>query len=62
VNDRLLYKVTEAAEIIGQGRTRVFELIRTGELESVRVGSRGRLVPRAALEEYVERLRAAARV
>lgn len=38
------------------GRTKIFELMASGELESVKVG-RCRRVPAAALAEYVERLR-----
>jgi excisionase family DNA binding protein len=39
------------------GRTKVFELIANGELESIVIGRR-RLVPRASIEAYIERLRA----
>lgn len=41
------------------GRTKIFALMASGELESVKVG-RHRRVPTAALTEYVERLRAGA--
>lgn len=53
----LLHPITEAARLLSIGRTRAFELVGRGELESVRVGRR-RLVPDAALTDYVERLRA----
>ncbi|MBC9005080.1 helix-turn-helix domain-containing protein [Micromonospora aurantiaca] len=57
---KLLYNVGEAAEQLGGISTRtLYALIRSGELESVTIGSR-RLVPDAALEEYVEKLRAKA--
>jgi excisionase family DNA binding protein len=55
--DRLLYPVNDAAERLSMGRTRFFEKIRSGEIESVQIGRR-RLVPAAALDEYVARLRA----
>lgn len=39
------------------GRTTVFALIKSGELESIKIGRR-RYVPAAALRDYLERLRA----
>jgi excisionase family DNA binding protein len=44
--DKLLLRPKEAAELIGIGRTKVFELMRTGQLESVRIGS-SRRIPRS---------------
>lgn len=44
----------EAARILGIGRTHLYELIGTGALRSVRLGSR-RLIPIAALEECLAR-------
>lgn len=57
--EKLLLRPEEAAELIGIGRTKVFELMRTGQLESVRIGS-SRRIPAFALLGYVERLRATA--
>jgi excisionase family DNA binding protein len=42
--ERVLLTVEEAAERLGIGRTSMFKLIRTGEIESVRIG-RLRRVP-----------------
>lgn len=53
---KLVYSVQEAAEQLGVGRTTVFELIRTGKLASIKIGQR-RLVTRADVESFVERLR-----
>jgi excisionase family DNA binding protein len=53
---QLLYKPEDAAAVLGIGRSKVFELMATGALESVQIG-RSRRVPRAACVEYVERLR-----
>ncbi len=52
----LLYKPEQGAEIIGIGRSKIFELIAAGQIETVRIG-RSRRIPRQALEDYVERLR-----
>ncbi len=37
--DKLLLKPEEAAEVIGVGHSKIFELIRVGALESVRIGA-----------------------
>jgi excisionase family DNA binding protein len=54
--DRLLLTPEAAAEIIGVGRTKLYELLRVGAIESVRIG-RARRVPADALHDYVTRLR-----
>lgn len=56
----LMHSPERAAERLELGRTTVYELIRTGELESVKVG-RLRRIPEVALVEFVERLRRNAR-
>jgi excisionase family DNA binding protein len=53
---RLLYSVTEAASLLGVGRTYMFRLIATGEIESIKVG-RLRKIPRDALSQYIDRQR-----
>lgn len=53
---RLLFSVEEAGVILGLGRTKVFELVGSGALGSVRVGRR-RLVSLKELEAFIERLR-----
>jgi len=53
----LLLTVEEAAERLRLGRTLVYRLIMSGELESVKVG-RLRRVPIECLPEYVAALRA----
>ncbi len=56
----LLLTVRETAARLGCGRTFVYELISTGELETVKLG-RLRRVPVAALDALVERLRVSVR-
>jgi len=48
----VLYRVDEAAEALRISRSTIFELIRSDQLRTVKVGRR-RLVPVAALSEYV---------
>lgn len=54
-NDKLVYSVTEAAEALSIGRTLIYDLIRTGELRTLKIGHR-RLVARADLDDFVARL------
>ena len=54
--DRLLLTPEDAAELLGVGRTKLYELLRVGAIESVRIG-RARRVPASALHDYVTRLR-----
>ncbi len=51
----LLCTVDEAAELLSIGRTSTYQLMRSGQLRSVKVGAR-RLIPWAALEEFVTEL------
>jgi excisionase family DNA binding protein len=53
--DKLLLRPIEAAELLGLGRAKTYELIRNGTLPSVRLGKSVR-VPRRELEAWVERL------
>jgi excisionase family DNA binding protein len=48
----MLFTAEEAAELLGVGRTTIYNLFNTGELLSVKIG-RSRRVPRTALEQYV---------
>lgn len=57
-HDVLMLTVEEAARRLGLGRTLVYQLISSGELESVTVG-RLRRVPAECLAEYVKALRKA---
>lgn len=52
---RLLYRVQEVAHLLNISRSRVFELLRSGELRSVTQG-RTRLVPRNALFDFIAAL------
>ncbi len=56
----LLLTPEQAAAAIAIGRSKMYELLAEGTIESVRIGSRRR-IPAAALEDFVERLRAESR-
>lgn len=51
----ILLRVEEAAEVLRISRTRVYELIRIGQLQSVKVHG-SRRIPRQALDTYVTSL------
>ena len=53
-NTVLVVTVTEAAEMLGISRSLAYELARTGQLPSLRLGRR-LVVPRAALVSLLER-------
>ena len=55
--EKLLYGVSEAAEMTGIGRSKLYEELTAGRLRSVKVGTR-RLIPRESLEEFVRTLTA----
>jgi excisionase family DNA binding protein len=51
--DRLLLRPAEAAEAIGIGRSKIYELLASGELPSIRIGGSVR-VPVDALRVWIE--------
>jgi excisionase family DNA binding protein len=48
--DKLLLTPKEATELLGISRSKLYELLRAGTIESVKIGD-CRRVPRAALDE-----------
>ncbi len=52
--EKLLLRPAEAAEAIGIGRSKVYELLASGELPSIRIGGSVR-VPVDALRAWIER-------
>ena len=55
MEDRLLYRVPEVAVILNIGRSKVYELFSSGDLESVKI-DRIRLVRSSDLRAYVDQL------
>jgi excisionase family DNA binding protein len=56
MTEKLLLTVSEVAEQLGLGKSMIYSLIASREIESVRIG-RARRVPRDAVERFVEQLR-----
>lgn len=52
---KLAYSIEEAFLALSIGRTQLFDLLRRGEIASVKVGRR-RLIPAASLDAYLGRL------
>ncbi len=50
---KLLLKVMEAGEMLGIGRSRMYEMVDTKELPSIRIGKSIR-IPVKALNQWVE--------
>ena len=57
--DKLLLTPTEAAHALGIGRSKIYELMQTGQLESVHIGA-CRRVPAEAVHNFLLQLRGAA--
>jgi excisionase family DNA binding protein len=56
--EKIGYSVEEAVTAMGVGRTTVYELIGSGELESIKVGRR-RVIPADSIRAYFDSRRAA---
>ena len=54
--ERVVLTVEEAAERLGVGRSLVYALVRSGDIESIAIG-RLRRIPCDALDDFVARLR-----
>lgn len=54
-SDRVLQRIPEAAAALGISRTTLYELINSGQLPVVRIGTRGVRIPVKALQEYADR-------
>ncbi len=55
--DRLLLRIEEAADRLGIGRSLMYRLVLSGEVESIRVG-RLRRIPVDSLDQAIAKLRA----
>jgi excisionase family DNA binding protein len=53
--EKLLLSPAEAAAHLGIGRSKVYELIRLGQLRSVKIGA-SRRIPQAALADFIAAL------
>lgn len=53
---KYLYRVPEAAEATGISRSKLYELMSSGRIESVKLGGL-RLIPAESLEDFVAALR-----
>ena len=50
-----LLRINDACRVIGLGRSKLYQLIATGEIEAVKIGTRT-LVPMASLERFIRSL------
>ncbi len=56
--DKMLFTPTEAAAALGIGRSKVYELLQSGQLQSVHIGT-CRRIPADALTTFLDHLRTA---
>ncbi len=56
-SERLTVRIPQALSMIGLGRSMFYELVRAGEIETIKVG-KATLVIVASLNDFVERRRA----
>lgn len=54
MNDKLTYTINEAASAAGIGRTKLYELINSGEISLIKIGTRS-LVRRSDICELLSR-------
>ncbi|MBY8888511.1 helix-turn-helix domain-containing protein [Streptomyces sp. PTM05] len=54
--ERLVYTVAEAAHALRIGRSKLYDLLASGEIESIHIG-RSRKIPARALLDYLDRRR-----
>ena len=52
---KMFYRPVEVAELLSLGRTKIFSLLKSGELISVKVGH-SRLIHVASLEAYADKI------
>lgn len=52
----LTVRISDSARLLGIGKTKIYELIGTGEIETIKLG-RATLVIRTSLDDLVERRR-----
>jgi excisionase family DNA binding protein len=60
MTERMLLKPTEAAAVLGIGRSKLYELLQAGTLDSVRIG-KCRRIPIGTLSDLMSRLRTTSR-
>jgi len=53
-DDVALRTLASTRKILGLGRTRVYQMCKTGELELVEIGRRGKRVTQASIDQYVK--------
>ena len=54
--DQLLYRPKEAAKVLGRSKTKLYELIRSNQIPSIKDG-KFRFITADALQEYVRTLK-----
>jgi len=53
--EKILYTVSEAGDALGLGRTKIYELIELGKIESIKIGT-SRRISKTALEDFAKKI------
>jgi excisionase family DNA binding protein len=61
IEESLAVRIPQASQLLGIGRSSVYELINRGELEAIKIG-RSTLIPMDALRAFIERKRLASEI
>lgn len=51
--EKKTYTVTEVAKVLGIGRNLAYQLVKTGEINSIRLGDKRIVVPKTAIEHLL---------
>ena len=54
MHEKYLCSISDAAKVLGLGRTKTYSLLASRDLESIQIGTR-RLVKIASIEAFIER-------
>ena len=54
MTERAFYTPKEVGEMLGVSRSKVHDLLETGEIPSVHFGAKARRIPRRLFDEYVQ--------
>ena len=53
IEPAVMFSFPEAARLMGIGKSALYDLVRAGQLRVVKIGKRGRRVPRAEIDRYI---------
>jgi excisionase family DNA binding protein len=52
----LLYRISQVAALLGLGESKIYQLVKDGELKAVRIGGSRIRIPHKSIEDYITSL------